>query len=87
MDQIEDLRKRLSEAEGRLATKKPMTAHDLARKLLELPDQNITVVKGEGDGYISEYEIHPGGAWLDGSTVRIQIERRANGVEQGPGWA
>lgn len=65
-----------------------MTAHQLAQKLLELPDRDVTIVKWEDEGYVSEYDLHPGGPWLlNGSTVRVQIERRVNGAESGPGCA
>lgn len=60
---------------------KPITSHELAKQLLLLPDQEITIAKGEGEGYVSEWIVHPGGPWLDhGGRVRMQIERLENGV-------
>lgn len=83
-DELDALRERLDAAAARAPQQLVMTSHDLAKRLLALPDRGITIVKGEGGGYISEHDIHPGGPWLDGSTIRVQIQRRVNGVEATP---
>lgn len=79
---FEDLGERLKriEIEG-MPKPKPITSHELAKKLLAFPDQEITIVKGEGGGYFTEYRLNPGGPWIDLSgKVRMQIERIENGV-------
>jgi hypothetical protein len=53
-----------------------MTAHELAKQLLEKPDLEVTIVKSEGNQCISEYALHAGGPWVAFSQVRIQIEPR-----------
>lgn len=58
-----------------------MKAHELAKKLLELPDAEIVIVKGEGEGYVSEFRFTPGGPWLAFGMIRIQIERKQNQVQ------
>lgn len=79
---IEELADRLKKLEVNGIPKgKPMTSHELAKRLLALPDQEITIVKGEGDGYVTEYSAHPGGPWLDAfGKVRVAIECLKNGV-------
>lgn len=58
----------------------PLKAHDLARRLLALPDGELVLVKGEGGGYFTEYAVHPGGPWEAFSAVRLGIQRVENGV-------
>lgn len=65
-------------ASGQQPPGNPMTAHELAKRLLALPDHRLVIVKGEGDGYISEYDLNPGGPWIDGKSVRLQIQLHVN---------
>ena len=75
MNEYEELRGRLDAARD-LPPPTPPTSHELAKKLLALPDRPITVVKGEGGGYVSEWRLHPGDPWLDLTSVRVQIEKK-----------
>lgn len=63
-----------------------MTSHELAKKLLELPDRRIAIVKAEGGPYTSEYDLHPAGPWLTNpdhafNPIRIQIQGSVNDVQ------
>jgi hypothetical protein len=59
---------------------KPMNSHELARMLLELPDNPIEIVKSEGQ-YTSAWEMvgTPWDFW--GGTIRMQIQRCTNQSE------
>jgi len=66
---------------------KPPSSHALAKLLLALPDGPVVVVKGEGDGYVSEWALHPGGPWVSMSEVRLMIERTERTAAVGSGVA
>lgn len=63
-----------------IQTSPPLKAHDLARRLLALPDGDVILVKGEGGGYVSECAVSPGGPWHAFGSVRLQVQHVENGV-------
>jgi len=60
-----------------------MTSHELARRLLVLPDRTLVVVKNEGDSFVKEYQVTRGGPWVDAfEDIRVQIEPRSYEVQE-----
>lgn len=71
----------LLEASQRKPPEKGMTAHELAKRLLALPDHPLVIIKGEGGGYISEHDVQLSGPWVDGHNVCVPIKPHLHGVQ------
>lgn len=51
-----------------------MESHELAKKLLELPNKRISVVVGSDGQYTREMSVAPGSPWVGPGDIRIQLE-------------